>query len=121
MIAEPINTALGHPAWKSTLKINGTLDRAVRHPQWIRRRLAAADLLADGFLQVDDRARFVHGGKLARRPPGGERLFASRHQRLEPAADFLDVGAGVEGGDAEVAFAGGAETGAGSDDDLSLA
>lgn len=55
------------------------------HPQRIRRRLAAADLLADGFLQIDDRARFVHGGKLARRPAGGERLFrhmagATSHQ-----------------------------------------
>jgi hypothetical protein len=30
--------------------IYGALDGAVRHPQRIGRRLAAADLLADGFL-----------------------------------------------------------------------
>lgn len=76
---EPINTTLGHPAWKSTLIFNRTLNRAVLNPQWIRRRFASPDLLADGFLKVDDRAGIVHGRKLARRVPGGERLFACGH------------------------------------------
>jgi hypothetical protein len=47
-----------------------------RHPQRIHRRLAAADLLADGFFQIDDHAGFVHVIKLARSPVGGERFFA---------------------------------------------
>ena len=45
------------------------------NPQRIHRRLAAADLLADGFLQVDDRAGLVHGGKLALLFRSGERSF----------------------------------------------
>jgi len=30
------------------------------HPQRIRRRLAASHLLADAFLQIDDRTRLIH-------------------------------------------------------------
>ena len=53
-----------------------SLDRAVGHPQRIGRRLPPTDLLADGFLQVDDRAGLIHAGKLARRRSSGERWFA---------------------------------------------
>jgi hypothetical protein len=45
------------------------------HAQGVRRRLPPADLFADGFLQIDDRARLIHRIKLARRRSGGECLF----------------------------------------------
>jgi hypothetical protein len=72
---EPVNAAFGHPTGKGTLKVNRALDRAVRHPQRIRGRLAATYLPADGFLQVDDRARLVHGRRIAWRTRGSESLF----------------------------------------------
>lgn len=75
MSMEPVNAALGHSAGKDTLKFNRPSDRAVRHPQWISRRLAASHLLADGFLQIDDGARLIHGLKLAPYSECGERLF----------------------------------------------
>lgn len=45
---------------------------------------------------------------------------SSLHQRLQSTADFLNIRARVKGRDAEVAFAGGTEAGAGGDDDLRL-
>src|ERR1035437_2003751 len=53
------------------------------------------------------------------RPPIPARLFAK--QPGQSAADFLDVGAGIEGGDAEPAFAAGTEAGARRDDHLGIA
>ena len=41
-------------------------------------------------------------------------------QGFEPAADLLHVFPGIEGGDAEVSFTGGAETGSRRDDDMGL-
>jgi hypothetical protein len=52
------------------------LVQVARHPQRIRWRLAATDLFADAFLQIDDHASFAHERKLAPSPARGERLFA---------------------------------------------
>lgn len=52
------------------------------------------------------------------RPCGSGYARGSRDERLEPFANLKDVGAGIESGDAEIAFACGAETGAWCDDHL---
>ena len=75
MGAEPENATPGQLVSRCVHQAGRQLVHVTCHAQRIRRRLAAADLLADGFLQVDDRAGFVHGGKLSCRTPGGERLF----------------------------------------------
>ncbi len=76
MGAETIDTALGHQAaGKRAMKSDGTMNRAVRHTQGIHRRPAAADLLADVLLKIDDRAGLVHAIRLARHRAGGECSF----------------------------------------------
>lgn len=45
---------------------------------------------------------------------------SSLNERLEPIANLKDIGAGIESGDAEIAFARRAKTGAWGDDDLCL-
>ena len=58
------------------MESEGTRNVAIGHPQRIRRRPAATDLLANGFLDIDDCAWLVHGGKLATGQPAGECLFS---------------------------------------------
>ncbi len=53
------------------------LVQVTRHPQRIRRRLAATDLFADVFLQIDDDASFVHNRNLAPFPASGEQLVCA--------------------------------------------
>jgi len=43
--------------------------------QWIRRRFAATNLLADGFFEIDDRALLIHEKQLPCLAGGGERSF----------------------------------------------
>ena len=72
---KPENTAPGQLVPGCGEQTGRQFIEIARHPQRIHRRLAAADLLADAFLQIDDRAGFVHNRKLAPGLPSGERLF----------------------------------------------
>ena len=75
MCVKPENATPGQLVPRCVHQARRQLVHVAGRAQRIRRRLAAADLLADGFLKIDDRAGFVHGGKLARRLWRGERLF----------------------------------------------
>lgn len=44
--------------------------------QWIRRRFATTNLLADGFFEIDDRALLIHDENLPCLAWSGERSFA---------------------------------------------
>ena len=89
------------------------------NPGWQNVRPPAAVLSSLPGLKTTDRPQpIAKAVGYSRTSPAGP---ASSNQRLEAAADFLDVCARVEGGDPEIAFPSRPETGAGGDDDLGLA